>query len=55
MIGCLMLFPFAGLATLMGVYATSLMAFFAALAAAWGLYMSAITAYFTAFFIWMFG
>lgn len=55
MIGCLMLFPLAGLMVVMGVYMTALIAYFATLAIAMGMYMSALSAYFTAFFIIMFG
>lgn len=55
MIGCLLLFPIAGLIAMMGVYMTSMMAFFGALGTAMGVYMAGMASFFTAFFIIMFG
>jgi len=55
MIGCLLLLPFAGFLTLMGIYMSSLMAYFVAVATAMGMYMSVMASYFTAFFIIVFG
>ncbi len=55
MIGCLLLFPIAGLLAMMGIYMSSLMAYFVVIAGAMGVYMSVMAAYFTAFFIIMFG
>jgi hypothetical protein len=55
MIGCLSLFAFAGLLTVVGIYMSSMLAYLAAMATVVGAYMSAMTAFFTVFFIMVFG
>ena len=55
MIGCLLLFSFAGLLTVIGIYMSSMMAYLVAIATVMGIYMSGMAAFFTAFFIIMFG